>query len=77
MFYGIALFYDECLMLKGIWPSALIFHEWNLNFSYSFSSSVILMEYISNEKLLKAWSGARFYKNQHYVISRYEESLSQ
>ena len=30
--------------------------------SYSFSSSVI--EYNTNEKLLRAWSGARFYKNQ-------------
>ena len=31
--------------------------------SYSFSSQVI--EYNSNEKLFDAWSGARFYKNQH------------
>ena len=43
--------------------------------SYSFSSSVI--EYNSNEKLLKAWSRARFYKNQHYVLSWYEENLTQ
>ena len=38
--------------------------------SYSFSWSAI--EYNSNEKLLEAWSGARFYKNQHYVLSWYE-----
>ena len=37
---------------------------------YSFSSSEI--EYNSNEKLEEAWSGARFYKNQHYVLSWYE-----
>ena len=43
--------------------------------SYAFSSSVI--EYNSNEKLLEAWSGACFYKNQHYVLSWYEENLTQ
>ena len=40
--------------------------------SYSFSSSVIeyiTTEYNSNERLLEAWSGARFYKNQHNVLS--------
>ena len=42
--------------------------------SFSFSSSVL--EYNSNEKLLEAWSGARFYKNQHYVLSWYEENLT-
>ena len=63
--------------VKGLRPSALIFHEWNKNcfLYYSFSSSVI--EYKSNEKLIKAWSGARFYKNQHYVLSWYEENLTQ
>ena len=43
--------------------------------SYAFSSSVI--EYNINEKLLEAWSGACFYKNQHYVLSWYEEDLKQ
>ena len=61
--------------IKGFRPSGLIFHEWNKIVSYSFSSSVI--EYNSNEKLLEAWSGARFYKNQHYVLSWYEENLTQ
>ena len=63
------------ILLKGFRPSALIFHEWNKIVSYSFSSSVI--EYNSNEKLLEAWSEARFYKNQHYVLSWYEENLTQ
>ena len=40
--------------------------------SYSFSSSVI--KYNSNEKLLEAWSGARFYKNQNHVLSWYLEN---
>ena len=39
--------------------------------SFSFSSSVI--EYNSNEKILEAWSGTRFYKNQDYD----EEKLTQ
>ena len=42
---------------------------WGLNeikiVYYLFSSSVI--ENNSNEKLLEAWSGARFYTNQHYT----------
>ena len=40
--------------------------------SYSFSSSVI--EYNSNEKLIETWSGSHFYKNQHNVLSWYEEN---
>ena len=43
--------------------------------SYSFSPSVT--EYNSNEKLLEAWREARFYKNQCYVLSWYEEKLTQ
>ena len=58
---------------KGHRPFALIFHEWNKIVSYSFSSSVI--EYNSNEKLLKVWSGA-FTKNQYYILSWYEENLT-
>ena len=61
--------------LRGFDPLLLFFMNEIKIVSYSFSSSVI--EYNSNEKLLKAWSGARFYKNQHYVLSRYEENLTQ
>ena len=50
-------------VLRGFDPLLLIFMNEIKIVSYSFSSSVI--EYNSNEKLLKAWSGARFYKNQH------------
>ena len=47
---------------------------WGLNeikiVYYLFSSSVI--ENNSNEKLLEAWSGVRFYKNQHDVLAWYD-----
>ena len=51
---------------------------WGLNeikiVSYSFSSSVTVIENNSNEKPLEAWSGARFYKNQNDVLSWYLEN---
>ena len=49
--------------LRGFDPLLLFFMNEIKIVAYSFSSSVI--QYNSNEKLLKAWSGARFYKNQH------------
>ena len=61
--------------LRGFDPLLLFFMNEIKIVSISFSSSVI--EYNSNEKLLEAWSGARFYKNQHYVLSWYEENLTQ
>ena len=61
--------------LRGFDPLLLFFMNEIKIVSYSFSSSVI--EYNSNEKLWEAWSGARFYKNQHYVLSWYEENLTQ
>ena len=63
------------IQLRGFDPLLLFFMNEIKNVSYSFSSSVI--EYNSNENLLKAWSRARFFKNQHYVLSWYEENLTQ
>ena len=62
-------------LLRGFDPLLLFFMNEIKIVSYSFSSSVI--EYNSNEKLSKPWSGARFYKIQHYVLSWYEENLTQ
>ena len=56
------MLHNFCI-IKGLRPYALNFIIEIKIVSYSFSSPVI--EYNSNGKLLKVWSGVRFYKNQH------------
>ena len=53
--------------LKVEYPLLIFFHIWNKKNLYWFLSS--LLEYDSNEKYLEAWSGAHFYKIQHYFYT--------